>query len=87
MHACFHQEIYVYEGKIYVCEGIFFRICVSPFLIGYTCVCGGVYTRVQVPIEVRGVRAARDGVIGCCDWPDVDAENGTRVLCKSKMCS
>lgn len=38
-------------------------------------------------IEERDVRSAGAGITGGCDWPDVGAENGTRVLCKSNMCS
>lgn len=54
---------------------------------GCGCLCMGVHTPVQVPLEAKGFRSSKAGITGSCELPDVVAVNRTWVLCKSRRSS
>lgn len=37
----------------------------------HVCLCGDMYIRVQVPVEIRGTRSSQELNIGSCEPPDM----------------
>lgn len=59
------------------------------FLIMCRCMClhVGMYTGVQVPMEMRGVSSLGSEITDSCESSDVGAGNQAQVLSKSSKCA
>lgn len=88
----FHFIAFIYVcrsmGVAYLCV----YVCVDMYVCGdvcvcvFVCVCDCVYIHTYLGRPEEGIRSPGGRIIGGCELADIDAENQTQGLCRSRKC-